>query len=81
MSTYVIENRRLPDKSLIVFNSKPKPVVCRKIHIPYSNLNNYCIVDAADSVLLPDNKSSIQVSQNWLPRENRHVPTTKETLN
>jgi hypothetical protein len=23
----------------------------------------------------------IQVSQNWLPRENRHVPTTKETLN
>jgi hypothetical protein len=22
-----------------------------------------------------------RVSQNWLPRENRHVPTTKETLN
>jgi hypothetical protein len=22
-----------------------------------------------------------RVSQNWLPRENRHVPTTKETPN
>jgi hypothetical protein len=25
--------------------------------------------------------ADIQVSQNWLPRENRHVPTTKETPN
>jgi hypothetical protein len=27
------------------------------------------------------NAHCYKVSQNWLPRENRHVPTTKETPN
>jgi hypothetical protein len=40
-----------------------------------------CILNYVRLIITREISCIYRVSQNWLPRENMHVPTTKETPN